>query len=84
MTLLLQTVRKKMQSAHVHVLDKDDDSDKIWFYYIQIQKYTIHTYLHSIYQSNTSVGKSKKQNNLGIFLVILLEELKVHIRLKLT
>ena len=27
---------------------------------------------------NTSVGKSKKQNNLGIFLVILLEELKVH------
>ena len=32
---------KKMQSAHVHVLDTDADSDKIGFYYIQIQKYTI-------------------------------------------
>ena len=67
---------KKMQSAHVHVLDTDADSDKIWFYYIQIQKYVIGTTTYIV--PNTSVGKSKKQNNLGIFLVILLEELKVH------
>ena len=35
---------KKMQSAHVHVLDTDADSDKIGFYYIQIQN---RLYIHS-------------------------------------
>ena len=49
---------KKMQSAYVHVLDIDADSDKIWFYYIQIQKYTIGTYI----VPNTSVGKKKQKN----------------------
>ena len=29
---------KKMQSPLVHVLDVDADSDKIWFYYIQLYK----------------------------------------------
>ena len=57
---------KKMQSAYVHVLDIDADSDKIWFYYIEVQKYTRHTYYivpNTYKQEITTTYKCLKEKN---------------------